>query len=541
MKVSLRHSIALVGVWLFLVVVSLLSRYYIPIDETRYVTVAWNMWIRGDFLVPYLNDYPYAHKPPLLFWLIHIGWVVFGVNDWWPRLVPSFFALASLFMTMRIANLLWPERDRLSRMSSIILFGSLLWMVFLTATMFDMLLAFFTLLGMFGLLTAWRGASLRGWLTVCLSIGLGLLAKGPTIFLQILPAAALAPFWAKHSNPNWWNWYGSMLCAAAAGSLIALTWAIPAGILGGEAYRHEIFWGQTAGRVVDSFAHQRPVWWYCALMPVMLFPWLFWGGVWQGLRKLRSSLNDAAVRFSLAWAFPVFLVSSFVSGKQAHYLLPVFPAFALLIARGLDDIEIIPGRMARLAVALPLMLTGIVLISPHQLPASVFPVEWSLHVPALSGIMLLFFGICLLVLKGRSMERQVWVIASGSLSMVLILHVALMQASGLSYDIRPISAKIKALQDAGIPLANNGKYHGQYQFAGRLLHSIEEVRFNQLAVWFDTHPGGRVIFYSGPDSDKSLGHADFVQPYRNGTVGIYSREALLAPHDEHGINIHYRP
>jgi len=535
MKASFRHSIALISLWFFLVVVSLLSRYYIPIDETRYVTVAWNMWIRGDFLVPYLNDSPYAHKPPLLFWLIHLGWMVFGVNDWWPRLVPSFFALASLFLTIRIANLLWPGRDALSRMSSIILFGSLLWMVFLTATMFDMLMAFFTLLGMFGLLTAWRGASLRGWLIVCISIGLGLLAKGPTIFLQILPVAVLAPFWAKHSNLNWRRWYVSMLCAAAGGSLIALTWAIPAGILGGEVYQHEIFWGQTAGRVVNSFAHQRPYWWYCALMPVMLFPWLLWGGVWQGFRKLYSSFNDIAIRFCLAWAFPVFLASSFVSGKQVHYLLPVFPAFALLIARGLDDMEITPSRMARIGVALPLMLTGIALVSLQQLPASIFPVEWALRVPALSGAMLLLFGICLLVLKGRGMEQQVWIIASGSLSMVLVLHVALMQATGVAYDIRPISAKIKVLQDAGIPLANNGKYHGQYQFAGRLLHTIEEVHSNQLAAWFDAHPGGRVIFYSESGSDQLSGHADFVQPYGSGTVGIYAREALLPSHDEHGI------
>ena len=55
-----------------------------PVDETRYASVAWEMWLRGDFLVPHINGEPYSHKPPLLFWLIQAGWALFGVNDWWP-------------------------------------------------------------------------------------------------------------------------------------------------------------------------------------------------------------------------------------------------------------------------------------------------------------------------------------------------------------------------------------------------------------------------------------------------------------------------
>ena len=38
----------------------------LPIDETRYLTVAWEMRRTGEFLVPHLNGLPYAHKPPLI-------------------------------------------------------------------------------------------------------------------------------------------------------------------------------------------------------------------------------------------------------------------------------------------------------------------------------------------------------------------------------------------------------------------------------------------------------------------------------------------
>ena len=56
-------SLALLAV---LTLVAVLSRPLTPLDETRYVGVAWEMWLRGDFLVPYKNGAPYDHKPPLM-------------------------------------------------------------------------------------------------------------------------------------------------------------------------------------------------------------------------------------------------------------------------------------------------------------------------------------------------------------------------------------------------------------------------------------------------------------------------------------------
>ncbi len=529
MKVTYRHAMGLFSLWFFLMTVSLFSRYYIPIDETRYVTVAWNMWLRGDFLVPFLNDQAYSHKPPLLFWLMHLGWAIFGVNDWWPRLVPSFFGLGGVFLTMHISKILWPGRDSTARMASVILFGSLLWTVFATATMFDMLVAFFTLLGMLGVLIAWRGAVWTGWLLVGLAIGLGLLAKGPTILLQILPIAVLAPWWGKGADVVWKRWYLGILSAVVLGALIALAWAIPAGIRGGAEYQHAIFWGQTADRMVNSFAHQRPFWWYLGLMPVLLFPWLLWGGVWRGLFKLRGDMGDIGVRFCLAWAVPVFLAFSFISGKQVHYLLPIFPAFALLAARGLDSLEVTPGRMARLGVAIFIMLAGVMLLLMPHLSVRLVWAEWMLHIPATAGIALLLCGGILMMWRQMRVEYQVWLTASVSLVMVLVLHLAIIRTAGLAYDIRPISARIKALQDAGVLVANDGKYPGQYQFAGRLLGSIEETNARQFSKWFDAHPDGRIIFYFKPNDSKPFDHdrADFIQPYRGGSVGIYSREALL--------------
>ena len=82
--------------WGIFSVASIWLRPLWPVDETRYLSVAWDMWLRGDLLVPYVNGRPYSDKPPLLFWLMHLGWAVFGVNEWWPRLIAPLCAFAAV-------------------------------------------------------------------------------------------------------------------------------------------------------------------------------------------------------------------------------------------------------------------------------------------------------------------------------------------------------------------------------------------------------------------------------------------------------------
>ena len=169
-----------------------------------------------------------------------------------------------------------------------------------------------------------------------IAIGGGVLSKGPVILLHILPVALLAPWWLKTADFRWKHWYFGLIAAILIGAVIALCWAIPAGISGGETYRNAIFLGQTSGRLVKSFAHQLPWWWYLEILPLLLLPWLLWKPLWAGLRKL--TYQDSGIRFCLAWAIPVFIAFSLVSGKRIHYLLPLVPALALIVARAVDEI-----------------------------------------------------------------------------------------------------------------------------------------------------------------------------------------------------------
>lgn len=505
--------------WLVLVLVSLFSRSYLPIDETRYVTVAWNMFLNHDFLVPYLNGETYSHKPPLLFWLMNLGWAVFGVNDWWPRLFPSIFALGAVLMTQKVAARLWPERRQIGYVASLVLLSSGIWAVFTTATMFDMLLAFFTIWGALGLLIAWQGEARKGWTYVALAIAGGLLTKGPTMLLQILPLAVLAPWWMSHSanKPNLRHWYLNVLIAVIVGALILLAWAIPAGIYGGARYQQEIFWGQTAGRMVKSFAHRLPLYWYVPMLPLMLFPWLFALPVWRALGKAVDAINEQGVRFCLAWFIPVFIAFSLISGKQPHYLLPIIPAFALLVGRGWDDLNHI-SWLDKLLPAVVGVAIGAFLLALPSLTHQYHLAIWMANIPVWVGAMLILGSLLLMWRMSQNKTRYLQHVALLGLLIISMLYVGVIHTAGDACDVRNISYHLKRLEDQKIPLAHIGKYYGQFNFVGRLLKSPEVVSEGELKGWFQSNPQGQVIMYFDKSSKLKGIKPEYMQLYRGSTL-----------------------
>ncbi len=129
-------------------------------------------------------------------------------------------------------------------------------------------------------------------------------------------------------------WYLGMVIGVLVGAGIALAWALPAGFSGGEEYKNAIFWGQSAGRIVQSFAHRQPIWWYLAIIPILLLPWMLWPSLlrklWLNLREInKKEKPNQGLRLMLIWSIAPIIILSAISGKQPHYLLPIFPPLAI--------------------------------------------------------------------------------------------------------------------------------------------------------------------------------------------------------------------
>jgi 4-amino-4-deoxy-L-arabinose transferase-like glycosyltransferase len=506
--------------WALLAFVPLALRPLLPIDETRYATVAWEMWSRGDFLVPHLNGLPYSDKPPLLFWLIQLGWGIFGVDEAWPRLLPALFSLANLFLTAALARRLWPDRPAVARTAPAVLVGLLLWSVFTGMLMFDMLVAFCVLLALLGVEAAWRRGGVLPWLQVGAALGLGILAKGPVVFLAPLLAAVLAPWWGGR-RPGW-RWWAGLLAAVAVAAGIALSWALPAARAGGPAYANAILFSQTGERVVHSFAHRRPWWWYLAMLPLLLYPYSFWPPLWRALGSLRPRAADTGTRFCLAWTLPALAVFSLISGKQPHYLLPLFPGFALLAARLLATPEpaSAPGRWAAVPAAAFLLLPASALAAAPLLARRSGAPPWAGQVGPGAGVLLGLAALACILFAGRIFAARP---AAPSLLTLLLIAALFAGGSGAirhAYDVRPAARYLAAAEREGRPIAWAGDYHGQLHFLGRLTRPFQEIPSGAGEAWLAEHPGGRLV----EDLDElppAAGRPALVQPYRTGVLAIW--------------------
>ncbi len=522
-----RSLLLLLLGWAALAVAALFLRPLWPLDETRYVAVAWDMWQRGDFLVPYLNGAPYSQKPPLLFWLMQAGWALFGVNEWWPRLIAPVLGLLSIPLMTQLARRLQPDSTDLAIQAVWIYCGALLFGALFTLLGFDGLLVCSTLIGMLGIVRAAQGELRRGMIWLGVAIGLGVLSKGPVILLHLLPAAVFAPWWSPEVRRDKGRWYWGVLGAVGLGAVIALLWAVPAAYFGGAAYRTAIFWGQTAGRMTSSFAHRAPLWWYLPLLPVLLFPWLLWPSLWRGLFALRKA-ESTSVRFLLAWIVPVFIGFSLVSGKQERYLLPLLPAFALLAAYALQRVQ--HERLRRFDLLMPslgfaLLASGWVyaFMHPQRLGAALsgapLPI-WPAVVFAAIALALLFASGLKLALRLRLLASAVWMV-------ILVSYFSVVPLIAPYSDPHPVAQYLAGLQQRGNALAYWGKYHAQFDFTGRLKPVTEITSLESLHAWLLQNPQGRIMLFEDQAS-TSASPPEFERFFRGGYLQVWSASTFYA-------------
>jgi 4-amino-4-deoxy-L-arabinose transferase-like glycosyltransferase len=518
--------LGLVAVWLAVLLSALLTRPLIPVDETRYAAVAWEMWQRGDFLVPWLNGEPYSHKPPLFFWLVHAGWWLFGVQEWVLRAVAPVTALLALAASGVLARQLWPKADTLAWLVPWLLFGSVFYTSFYSWVQIDMLLVLFTVLAMNGMIRAGRGHC-SGWLVTGIALGLGALAKGPVILLHVLPVALLAPLWKRDAAPRFWRaWYTGVVASVLLGAAMTLAWALPAAQAGGAAYSDAIFWGQTANRLVESFAHNHPVWWYLPWLAVLFAPWCFLPWVWSDLRQAEPA-RDEGLRFCLVWLLSVFALLSLVSGKQLKYLLPLQPAFALLVARASawQVSRVVSVRPWLLALVLALIgAAGIVL------PLVLHKAAWINMVHPVWGGLLVIAAITVFLLPARPSVPTLLRISLLSVFVVAVAQVGVFRKAAPAYDLQAASRLLAEAQAGGREVAVMTPYHGQFGFHGRLTQPVLYIPADRVVAWAQQHPDAWVVMvYRGGQAGFPQGV--FTQPYRGGYLVIREARAVTANPD----------
>ena len=300
-------------------------------DEPRYALVSREMWRAGQYFVPLQNGQIYAEKPPLLFWLQGLLTCVAGDHGMWAaRLPAALAAIGSVILTgLMGARLFEPLTGLLAGL--LLATSHLVQWNGHTGTM-DSLVSFWVAFSawLFVRLLEVPSPTFRQLAPAYVAMGLATLTKGPPGALMLL-VAVLAVRWRLMGRT------AAMALRPVAGLAVAtgicLLWLVPAYLQDGGAYVQAIVFRQTVVRFLQPWHHYQGPLYYFWTLPLDYLPWsgLALAGLiaaWKaGWKERRPEWL-----FPLAWVAVTVLFFSLSRGKRNVYLLPCFPALALLSA-----------------------------------------------------------------------------------------------------------------------------------------------------------------------------------------------------------------
>jgi len=313
------------------------SRGIYDTTEGRYCLVSREMQESGRWLEPTLLGLPHWTKPPLTYWTIAASVRLFGRNAWAARLPNVIFLAVSAAAAGAIALRLWGRAAGI--WAALIYAGSVYPVAVANTVNTD------TLLTMWELLALWSFVAFLAGCRKCrysfwAALGMGFLTKGPPALVPLLAAGTFLIARRRGRALRDLVTAGAVALFAVI-SLWWYAWALwrHPGLL--EYFvKHEIL-----GRLAENEFHRNPEW-YAPLVvygPCLLLGAGFWSGWlvpaarrwgWLRPRKLKDVLrrSDAAL-FLLSWFLPGLLVFSLSSSRMYDYVLPLFGAVALVIAR----------------------------------------------------------------------------------------------------------------------------------------------------------------------------------------------------------------
>jgi len=238
-------------------------------------------------------------------------------------------------------------------------------------------------------------------------------------------------------------------------------------------------WTQSAARVAGGLAHDRPVWFLAALLPLLLFPWGWSIRLWRGFG---GTWSDPAIKLCTIWAASTLILFSLISGKQAHYLVPAYPAMALLFAHASTRAK--AGSMAW--VPLLLIAAGAGALGLGLIPAKGDLVQLAPYWP-LTVLAALCVILALLIWRLPRIPGHLLAGAGAALG----IH-AIIASTGLyeTYDGQALANTLVPYEADGLAVIN-AEYNAEINFLARLTTPVTLTPdLASLKTWAQAHPNG---------------------------------------------------
>ncbi len=324
-------------------------------DESRFMQATRQMLESGDYIRIQFQDEMRAKKPVGAYWLQAASVDTLShpaSRQTWPYRLPSALAAwAAVLMTFAFGRTLIGERPALMAgvvLASALILASEAHQAKTDAILLACVVAAQGVLARFYVAGKAREAAGGGGcgtpspttpasllapatleaLIFWVAQGIGILVKGPIVpVISLLTLISLA---VADRNIRWFNAMKPLLGTAVAAA-IAAPWFVAISQATGGAFVGEAVKGDLLPKLLGAQeSHGGFPGMYLALASVTLWPGSLL--LWPAVAKLWSQRSRLAFRVLLAWALPTWIMFELIPTKLPHYVLPAFPALALMIA-----------------------------------------------------------------------------------------------------------------------------------------------------------------------------------------------------------------
>ncbi len=454
-------------------------------DEDEYVQVNREMVLDGHWIYPTANGQPYNIKPPLFNWMGSAFAKLSGeVSEHTSRLPSALAASAGLIIIYFIGRMLFGHRAGL--LSALIIGTTPIYIEFGRWIQINMISTV--------LLTATLGLFYRGYsderkrapayLLMYVPAGLGTLNMG--LVNVVMPMIVIGLYLiamkdVRHILKLRIGW-GILIYLA-----IAAPWYVAVSLRGG--YAHDLIIITNFTRYLKEWAHVRPFYYYLGTTPPYFLPWFFFlpGAIYLCFSP-QTKMERKQMLFPFLWVVGLFVFFSISKTKRSEYLLPIFPAMALLVGYVIDrslrfwDESLFWRRL----ISWPLYISiGLLAAAGIGLAVygSILSMDWLLIVLPLSFFFILgALGVYYLFHRDKRMMS--------------ILTIVLTIVVSVSYGVGPVVSQKNANKSAKpfclkvrryLPPGKNLKMYG----FNRPIYAVYTERFmdvawdtNTLAEWF---------------------------------------------------------
>ncbi|MEO2068008.1 MAG: glycosyltransferase family 39 protein [Desulfurobacteriaceae bacterium] len=354
-------------------------------DEPKYLEAAREMIEKGDYITPYYNYEYRFDKPILVYWLIVLGYKLFGINEFGG----GFFV--SIFGVFTVLILYWWLRrwksENLAFWSALTLLSMVYFVGMATVAMPDVVLLFFITASLIFFFEGYHRKKEEFYLLAFASSGMATLTKGPVGI--VLPGIIAVVYLTLRRDLIRTLKEIPWIKGFTIFFLIVTPWYFAVLKKHGYHFFKDFVLFHNVHRFLSKVPGHPTQWWYYLANYVWIYlPWslVFPFAVYKAFKE-RKFITDNVIMFSVVWFFGVFTFFQIAHTKLTHYLLPSFPAFSVVVSWYLLNFE---KRLVNYLIVLLLVIASVVVTAAFTLKGFP-PISYLLVAPTLLAAIILIF------------------------------------------------------------------------------------------------------------------------------------------------------